>query len=135
MLKCVAAAVLLAGTSTSQTRRSDEESILRFVRTFSVLRNAHVGRYVAELYAPDGEWISVDGSSQVRGRPAVTKLWDRVNGLVLRTVESIDFPGRGMAVVRVALEYEGPPVGRYHERFILVKENGRWEIRVHQTLD
>lgn len=125
----------MAATGTAQASRSDEESILRFVRTFSVLRNAYAGQYVAGLYAPDGEWISADGRSQVRGRAALTKLWDRVNGQVLRSVESIDFPGRGIAAVRVALEYQGQTAVRYHERFILVKEDGRWEIQVHQTLD
>jgi uncharacterized protein (TIGR02246 family) len=112
----------------------EDEAVRAIITRFSDLRNAHDGAAVAALYAGDGEWLGPHGSpSLVVGRPALAKMWSAVPGQVQRTVESVDFPGANIAIVRVAVQY--PDIGIHKETFVLVKEDSRWNIRVHQTVD
>jgi uncharacterized protein (TIGR02246 family) len=126
-------ALALAAPGNAQALHSDEESIRTLVKTFAYARNEHNGEAVAALYSEDGEWISAKGYA-VRGRPELIRLWNGVTGHVDRAIESIDFAGGNIALVRVATQYP-EPIGRRHETFVLVKERGTWSIRVHQSVD
>ena len=117
----------------AQTAEAEERSIRMLINTFAQARNSHNGQTVAGLYSEDGEWISSTGRS-VRGRSALAKLWGDLPGQVQRTVESVNFAGPNIAVVRVLTEYPDP-IGRHHETFVFVKTGGAWAIRVHQSLD
>jgi hypothetical protein len=111
-----------------------DEAVRAVITRFADLRNVHDGNAVAALYADDGEWLGSQGSpSLVVGRPALAKLWGGVTGQAQRRIESVDFPGRNIAIVRVPVQY--PDIGPHKEAFVLVKEDTRWNIRVHQTVD
>jgi hypothetical protein len=56
-----------------------------------------------------------------------------VTGQVQRTISSIEFPCDNIAVVRVITQYDDSR-GRHLEAFVLVKDNGKWSIRVHQSI-
>ena len=118
----------------AQPSSGDEESIRALVTTFADARNAHDGQAVAGLYAVDGEWISADGRFHVRGRAALARLWSSVDGQVQRTIQAIDLAGPSITVVRVVTQY-WEPIGRHHEVFVIVRDNGEWKIRVHQSVD
>jgi uncharacterized protein (TIGR02246 family) len=121
--------------ATAQTSSHPEEAAVRaLIKTFADARNAHDGPAVAALYSDDGEWLGPKGSPRiVVGRPALAKMWSAVPGQVERTIQSIDFPGNNIAIVRVATQY--PDIGRHNETFVIIKERLKWEIRVHQTVD
>jgi uncharacterized protein (TIGR02246 family) len=117
----------------SRWSSADEKNVRALITQFAERRNEHNGASVAALYSEDGEWIGLNESSVVRGRQALQILWNGIDGQVQRTIESVTFPGDNIAVVAVTTQY-GPPIGRHHETFVVVKENGAWFIRVHQTL-
>ena len=131
-LIAVFCAATLAVVGNAQVPQADKLSIAARVRTFADARNAHDGTTVAALYSVDGEYISTEGNS-VRGRAELAKLWSSVTGQVRRTVESVEFAGPNIALVRVNMLY--PDIGEHHETFVFVKAGARWEIRVHQTVD
>ena len=106
----------LISTAKSQTLPGSEPTIRTAIRTFADARNSHDGATVANLYSEDGEWIAADGRN-VRGRPALADLWGSVEGQVQRAVESIDFAGPNIALVRAITQYREPR-GRHHETFI-----------------
>jgi len=112
----------------------DETSVRALIRKFADLRNAHDGKAVAELYTEDGEWAGPNGEGGVRGREDLAGLWGNVPGQVERTIQSVEFPGGNLALVRVTVQYP-EPIGRHHEAFIAVKENGAWFIRIHRSVD
>jgi uncharacterized protein (TIGR02246 family) len=126
-------AVALTAIGNAQSFQTDDEPIRTLIKTFADARNAHDGEAVAALYSEDGEWISAHGYF-VHGRPALVRLWSGVTGQVARTIQSIDFAGNNIAVVRVVTEYS-EPIGRRHEAFILVKGGRTWNIRLHQSVD
>jgi uncharacterized protein (TIGR02246 family) len=125
----------------AQTPR--EQAIRDLIQTLADARNAGNGALVAALYSDDGEWIPSNpfGTGASKGREALTKLWTNLPGKVRRTVSSIDFPAPRIAVVRVDMRYDPKglslwqPIGLHHEVLILVEEDSRWKIRVHQTVD
>lgn len=92
------------------------------IRKSAELRNAHDGFAAPALCSEQGEWISRNGEEAVGGRPALADLW-----------RTLDFPVSDTAVIQVTKQY--PDIGRHHEAFVTVKENGAWYIRVHQSLD
>jgi uncharacterized protein (TIGR02246 family) len=112
----------------------DEVSLRTLIQSFADARNAHDGRTVAAIYSEDGEWMSANGKGIVRGRADLAKMWSGVTGQVQRTIQSIEFVGPNLAVVRVATQY-AEPTGRHNETFLFVKESGEWRIRVHQSVD
>jgi uncharacterized protein (TIGR02246 family) len=112
---------------------ADEDNVRALIRKFADLRNAHNGPAVAALYSEQGEWIGENGDG-ARGRQALTSLWSSVLGTVGRMIESVDFLGGNVAQVRVTTQF-GEPVGRHHEHFIVVEENGAWSIRAHRLED
>jgi uncharacterized protein (TIGR02246 family) len=122
------------GTVEDWQNPASDEAIRALIRKFADLRNAHDGLAVAALYSENGEYSGPNGEGLVRGRQALATLWANVTGQVERTVESIEFPTPSLAVVHVAMQY-AEPIGRHHETFIAVKENGTWLIRVHQPLN
>jgi hypothetical protein len=61
-------------------------------------------------------------------------MWSGVTGQVRRTIQPINLAGPNIAVVRVLTQYD-EPIGIHHETFIFVKDNGAWNIRVHQSVD
>lgn len=124
----------LGSTAAGQGRSAEEEHIRALVQTFADARNAHDGAAVAVLYTEDGQWISNSGSLTVSGRPALARLWGRLSGHVRRTFDSVDFVAGNLAVVRVVTHY-AEPLGRHGETFVFVKDQGRWSIRVHQSID
>jgi uncharacterized protein (TIGR02246 family) len=123
------------------TANSDVRAL---IEAFANARNAHDGNSVAAFYSDDGEWIANDGSAVVRGKVDLARMWSRVTGHVDRTVKSVEFAGRNIAMVYVTTQYEAP-IGRHSEVFVLVYDTvwqtpeshglGAWKIRVHQTLD
>ncbi len=123
----------LAAGAYAQSSPADEESIRMLVKTFANARNAHDGPAAAALYSQDGEWIGARGAS-VRGRIELARMWSGVTGQVQRAIQSIDFAGPNIAVVRVLTQYE-QPISLHHETFIFVKDTGTWNIRVHQSVD
>ena len=125
--------IALAASSGGQSASDDEESVRTLIKTFADARNAHDGHAVAALYSEEGEWISANGYF-VHGRPALVGLWNGVTGQVQRTIQSIDFAGPNIAVVRVGTQY-AEPIGRHSETFILIKVRGSWSIRLHQSVD
>jgi len=127
------AVATLAVAGTAQPSQTDEESIRLLIAAFANARNMHNGEAAAALYSEDGEWISAHGSA-VRGRNELARLWSGVTGQVQRTVQSVDFPGSHIAVVHVTTQYD-EPIGRHHEVFIVVDDDGKWNIRVHQSTD
>jgi uncharacterized protein (TIGR02246 family) len=133
---CVMAATLAAiGRAQSAPKESlDEISIRALIQRFADARNAHDGDAVAAIYSEDGEWMASIETKPVKGRPALAALWGNLAGQVQRTIRSIEFPGNRIAVVRVATHYSQPP-GDHSETFILVKDEGKWSIRVHQSID
>jgi len=112
----------------------DDEKVRALIGKFADARNAHDGDGVAALYAEDGEWFGPQGQPAVRGRQALATLWGNLPGQVGRTIQAVDFPGGNIAVVRVTTQY-AEPIGRHHETFVAVKENGTWHIRIHQSVD
>jgi hypothetical protein len=114
--------------------KADGESIRALIRKFADLRNVHDGPSVAALYSENGEWSGPYGKGAVRGRQALSTLWGSVSGYVGRTIESVDFLGGDVAMIRATTQY-ADPIGRHHESFIVVKENGVWYIRAHQSVD
>jgi len=114
--------------------KENERDVRAQIERFADARNAHDGAAVAALYSEDGEWLSRDGREMARGREALATLWGGVRGQVQRTIESVDFPGDSVALVRVALQYDWS-AGRHHETFVLVREKGTWYIHVHQYVD
>jgi uncharacterized protein (TIGR02246 family) len=131
------AAAWIDGISTTFTDtrpHPDESAVRQFMRKFADTRNSHDGSAVAALYSEDGEWL---GGGRAHGRAALTELWTRVAASPVtaeRTIQSLEFPGPNLAVVRNIVTYSNDS-GRHHETMILVKEDGAWKIRVHQTLD
>lgn len=117
----------------AQTPANANSDVRALIEAFANARNAHDGKSTAAFYSDDGEWISNDGSNVVRGKADLARLWSAVTGHVDRTVKSVEYPGRNIAVVYVATQYEAP-IGLHSEVFVLVYE-GAWKIRVHQTLD
>jgi uncharacterized protein (TIGR02246 family) len=111
--------------------RADNESIRALIKEFADSRNAHDGFAAAALYSEDGEWVAAHGAA-VRGRAALAEMWSRVPGQVERTIRSVAFPAKTAAIVRVATRYS-EPVALGQETFVLIKDNGKWSIRVHQT--
>ena len=112
--------------------KADDRNVRALIKKFADLRNAHDGPGVAALYAENGEW---SGQHSVhRGRQALAAMWDRVPGYVERTIESVDFLGGDVAMIRVTTQY-ADPIARHHESFTVVQENRLWQIRAHQTLD
>jgi uncharacterized protein (TIGR02246 family) len=111
---------------------SDVNSIRALVKAFADARNARDGNAAAAVYSEDGEWLSEDGHP-VRGRPLLASLWGSVTGQVQRTISSIDFPSDNLAVVRVETQYDDSR-GRHLEAFVFVKNDGKWSIRVHQSI-
>jgi hypothetical protein len=124
-------AATLVGTLHAQPPQTDEQSIRALITAFASARNLHDGEAAARLYSEDGEWISAKGYA-ARGRSA--RIWGGVTGQVQRTIESVDLPGSNISVVRVTTQYE-QPIGRHHEVFICVNDDGTWKIRVHQSID
>jgi len=122
-----------AASGKAQSTQADERSIRALVQVFADARNAHDGPAVAALYSEDGEWISSSGYA-LQGKEALSRLWSGVTGQVTRTIQSIDFAAPNIAVVRVFTQY-AEPTGLRHETFILVKQRGEWNIRVHQSVD
>jgi len=114
--------------------QADEQSVRALIKNFADSRNAHDGYAVAALYSENGEWFGPNGGNAVRGRQALATLWSGVPGQAVRTIQSIEFPGGNIAVVHVTAQF-AEPVGRHHESFIAVKENGTWYIRIHQAVD
>jgi uncharacterized protein (TIGR02246 family) len=118
----------------SDTPMHPYEFLVRsIIHDFAVGRNTQDGTKVAALYAEDGEWIAIGGTNRLRGRDALARLWGSLKGHVDRTVQSVEFPGPNIAVVRAAAQNE-PPNGLFHEVFVLVQEDHHWLIKVHQTL-
>ena len=132
-LATVAWTAALAAEADAQSSPADGESLRTLVKTFANARNAHDGQAAAALYSEDGEWIGAHGAL-VRGRIELARMWSGVTGQVQRTIQSIDFAGPNIAVVRVLTQYE-EPIGLHHETFIFVKDSGTWNIRVHQSVD
>ncbi len=126
-------AAIVTSMANGQSAKTDEQSLRALVKTFADARNAHDGERVAAMYAEDGEWIGAEGQ-RVKGRSALARLWGSLTGQVQRTIQSIDFAGGNIAVVRVSTQYD-EPVGRHHEAFVFVKQNGVWRIRDHQSTD
>jgi ketosteroid isomerase-like protein len=114
--------------------QSDDRDIRALIKKFAHLRNAHDGPGVAALYSENGEWFHSDVKNAARGRQALAMLWGRLPGTVERTIESIDFLGGDVAMIRVTTQY-AEPIGRHHESFVVVKENGLWYIHAHQSVD
>jgi uncharacterized protein (TIGR02246 family) len=114
--------------------QGEEMRVRELIRRFADLRNVHDGTAIAALYTEDGEWFRSDGGNLVRGRQALAALWSGVTGKVDRLIESVHFTYPDIAVVRVTAQFPDP-VGRHHESFIAVKQDGIWYIRIHQTLD
>ena len=112
----------------------NEQAVRGLIKRFADARNAHDGASAAALYSEDGEWFGRGGRGTVRGRAALATLWSGVTGQAQRTIESVDFPGDAIALIRVAVRYE-EPASLHHETFVVVREVGAWAIRVHQTLD
>jgi uncharacterized protein (TIGR02246 family) len=112
----------------------EDGRVRALIDRFSDLRNAHDGAGLAALYSEDGEWLSSSGEQVIHGRQALTTLWNRVPGRVDRWVDSVELVGASIAVVRVTDEYT-EPIGRHHDSFVAVKENGTWFIRIHQQVD
>ena len=133
--RVVCAIFFLSAFLYGQTPR--EQAIRELIQTLADARNAGNGAAVAALYSEDGEWIpsSPLGTRTSKGREALTKLWTNLPGKVRRTIQSIEFPAGRIAVVRVETLYDDPKIGLHHEVFILVDEDGKWKIRVHQTAD
>ena len=113
--------------------KADLSNVRALIRNFADLRNAHNGPGVAAMYTENGEWFGPHGNLR-HGRPALASMWARVDGYVERTIESVDFLGGDTAMIHVTTQYTDPS-GRHHESFTVVKENGKWYIRTHQTLD
>ena len=126
-------AATLVGTLPAQPPQTDEQSIRALITAFATARNLHDGEAAARLYSEDGEWISAKGYAAM-GRTELARIWGGVSGHVQRTVDSVDFPGPNISVVRVTTQYE-EPIGRHHEVFICVKDDGTRRIRVHQSVD
>lgn len=110
--------------------KADEYGVRALIAKFAGLRNAHDGVGVAALYSEDGKWCV---RSCVRGRQELERLWSSVTGNVERTIESVDFPGKNIALIHVVAHYEDS--GRHHETFVLIKEDGTWSIQLHQAVD
>jgi uncharacterized protein (TIGR02246 family) len=123
----------IVGIVHAQSHETDEESIRALITAFANARNAQDGEAASRLYSEDGEWISAKGYV-ARGRSELTRTWGGVTGQVERTVQSVDFPGSNIAVVRVITQY-AEPIGRHHEVFIFAKDDGKWNIHVHQSID
>jgi uncharacterized protein (TIGR02246 family) len=126
-------AATLTGAGAAPTPQAEERSIRAIVKTFADARNARDGQIAAGLYSPDGEWLSAVGES-IRGRAALAELWSTITAPIQRTIESIDFAGPNIAVVRVARQYPEPFALR-HETFVFIRTGATWAIRVHQSLD
>jgi len=118
----------------SPQNQADDGDVRALIRKFADFRNAHDGPGVAALYAENGEWFDPYGEAAARGRQALATLWGSVPGSVGRMIESVDFLGGDVAMVRVTTQY-ADPIGRHHESFIVVKERGTWYIRAHQSVD
>jgi uncharacterized protein (TIGR02246 family) len=129
-----AALVTMCVAQSQDKAVGDEASLRTLIKTFADARNAHDGQAVAALYSEDGEWMSANGQGIVRGRADLARIWSGQTGLVQRTVQSSEFVGPNLAVVRVATEY-AEPIGRHNETFVFVKDSGTWNIRVHQSID
>jgi hypothetical protein len=112
---------------------ADENTLRALVRKLAELRNAGEGAGVAALYSESGEWF-YDNANPVRGRSNLAATWGNLPGRVERSIESIDFLGGDVAVIRVTTLYNDPP-SRHHESLVVVKENGTWYIRAHQSVD
>jgi uncharacterized protein (TIGR02246 family) len=131
---CLLAVVAFA-CQAQTTHETNEDAIRKLISTFSMARNAHDGKAVAALYTEDGEWMTNNVANAVRGRAALTKLWNEVKGSVDRKISSIDFSGSNVAIVHVTTQYEAP-IGLHSEMFVLVNDGpGGWKIKIHQTLD
>jgi len=115
-------------------RPADEDDLRALVRKLADARNAGDGAGVAALYSEAGEWSNAYGQIIMRGREALSRLWTNLGGHVERSIESIDFLGGDVAMVRVTLRYADPPA-IHHESLLIVKENGAWLIRAHQSAD
>lgn len=126
-------AATLAARLHAQPPQTDEQSIRALITAFATARNLHDGEAAARLYSEDGEWLSAKGYP-AQGRTELARIWGGVTGQVQRTVESVDFPGPNISLVRVTTQY-AEPIGRHHEVFICVKDDGTWKIRVHQSVD
>lgn len=127
-------ALVLPMRAQAPSANPEEDAIRKLIATFAIARNAHDGATAARLYGEDGEWIAYQGVRTVRGRAALTALWGTALGQVTRTVQGIDVPSDSVAIVRVRTDY-GQPIGIHREVFVVVKEQGTWRIRVHQTAD
>jgi uncharacterized protein (TIGR02246 family) len=107
---------------------SEEARIRDFIKVFADARNAHNGSSVATLYSEDGEWLGPAGTGAlVRGREALTAMWNGVPGKVERKIQSIDFPSANIAVVRVGTEYTD--ISQHNEVFVIVQTNDEWRIK------
>jgi uncharacterized protein (TIGR02246 family) len=125
-------ALALSLPGQAQSANNEERPIRALIQDFADARNSHDGITVASFYSDDGEWIAARGVRTVRGRAALVELWTGLSGQVRRTVRSVDLVSDSIAFVRVTAQYE-EPIGRHNEVFVLVKDLGKWRIRVHQT--
>jgi uncharacterized protein (TIGR02246 family) len=117
----------------TDTPYPEELRVRALIKTFDDARNRHDGIAVAALYSEDGEWISNRGNA-VHGWQALATMWGGLSGQVEPTIQSVDFPGGDIALVRLTLQYS-EPTGQHHEIFILLNEQGKWNVRVHQAVD
>ena len=115
-------------------RPADEDDLRAIVRKLADARNAGDGAGVAALYSEAGEWSNAYGQTVMRGRQALSQVWSNLPGYVERSIESIDFLGGDVAMLRVTVRYTDPPAV-HHESLLVVKENGAWYIRSHQSAD
>jgi hypothetical protein len=87
----------------------------------------------AETYDSGGEYIFINGAS-LKGAGAFENLWGNIEGQMIRSVKTVDFPTSRIAIARVTADYSGA-VGesRLDETFVVAKDAaGQWRIHIHQ---
>lgn len=111
---------------------TDEERVRGVVRQFAEARNVHDGQSAAAMYLPDGEYIDNVGN-RTKGREALAKLWGGLDRTITRTITSVELITPDLAVVRVIAEFPEFKT-RLAETYLLIRDDGKWGIRVHQAL-
>jgi uncharacterized protein (TIGR02246 family) len=124
--------ICCAGMSRAQVAENAEEQARAVIEKFASARNEHDGKAAAQMYFDDGEYIPAGGQQIVRGRAALAALWSS-GGNIPRVVTRVQILTPNIVVATVEARFSGDfgsVVGV--ETFLLIKDDGRWLIRVHQ---
>ena len=131
-------------TSQAQTSQNDESAIRRIVQQVQDGWNAHDGKAFAAPFAPDADYVVVNGA-YIKGKQAIEQGHTQIFSTLYRdsknaaTVKGVRFLRPDVAVAHVEWDLEWRVGGedrrsRAMNTMVMTKDGGKWSIAAfHNT--